>query len=868
MFGAQLSKIQDEGRDFKSDLVRQVTDAKSSLLEAIESQSDIQISQTESILTKLRDMQSLAADLPIQHRILRQLVFDSMESRWNQIIDAEPNTCRWILDQGFDGDVGYPFHHIVTAQDVKEAGYRRTTREGFLHWLRTGDGILHISGNAGSGKSTLVKFIGRQQRTREELEAWSGEKKLVFGQFYFWNAGASAQRTLPGLYRSILFQVLSQCPALIAKVFPTQLRMMKASRGDAAVERVQGFGEEQIQEAFHLLLQQTRNGTHRFFLIIDGLDEYEGNRLSHEALATRLKGWTAGGDVKLLVSSRPWPEFLHALTSATHPTIHLHALNRSDIRTYCFYRFQTDWEAQNMPELYEKLVKAVVHQSQGVFLWAHLVMDNLLQGIRQRDPPEVLEAKVLEAPSDLETLYDKLREPIEKSEIDRMHSNRILLLAAKNPFEFDLGAMAYSWLEDENQPGLLDPEFPTETTIQPYPEQEVARRLDRITRRINGLARGLLQVVWPGRSMYDKTPSFDSLKVQFCHRTARDYLIQSGRRYQALRDSFPQFEDIDPYGRICLAEIIYGGDSSYAHDLDDVAQRLGQSFCTDFEPKTVRKFAAPLEASIRPLWESMFTTMPINSKEVPDKDYNPRVAFVQYAAYCGFDRFVLSELAARPAQTITIPGTSILLSAYKGRSEALVRNFLEKGVGFDSLVKIYVGITRFEWPAWVLISSQALIKATRSLPETRFIEEYGLPTLRFTHQHSVTVGQPIIYILEVQLSRSVRAEEDPENAIPVETKTLCVSSTIISRLFEALLERNQPGTQPNDALEAQPQVRWTDNMKGELMVQSLKDWVLVPDGRPNFYRQLKLAGIEFNSERIMQGLEEHVNAHASTYRFY
>ena len=60
------------------------------------------------------------------------------------------------------------------------------------------------------------------------------------------------------------------------------------------------------------------------------------------------------------------------------------------------------------------LLEDVVELAQGVFLWVHLVTDILVAGFRQDDLDSVLLARLESLPSDLDKLYTKLREPIEK----------------------------------------------------------------------------------------------------------------------------------------------------------------------------------------------------------------------------------------------------------------------------------------------------------------------------------------------------------------------------------------------------------------------------------------------------------------------
>jgi cytidylate kinase len=77
-----------------------------------------------------------------------------------------------------------------------------------------------MSGKAGSGKSTVLKFLAHRQRVREEVESWASPKKLVFIVTFFWNSGDTMQMSLEGFYRSIIFEILKQCPDLLQDVFP------------------------------------------------------------------------------------------------------------------------------------------------------------------------------------------------------------------------------------------------------------------------------------------------------------------------------------------------------------------------------------------------------------------------------------------------------------------------------------------------------------------------------------------------------------------------------------------------------------------------------------------------------------------------
>lgn len=628
----------------RTDQSRQLKKLRADLLDSFEKQrvsiQNLTPAQL-SISRQLQEIQSLITIIPRQHRILRHLIPNETGSRQAQILEADPDTCRWILES--------------VNGDFEE--YRQDIRNDFMSWLRTGSDVLHISGNPGAGKSTLMKFIAGSPKAQEELRAWAGSRRLIFGQFYFWAAGTEAQRTLLGMLRALLYQVLSQNPGLIEHVFPRQWRQMETSRfqPDPTVESFQDFGSKQIQEAFDLLLKEAYNSDHRICFLIDGLDEFEGDELDQEDLAVRLKNWTTGGNIKLVVSSRPWDQFLKTFTA--YPTLHLHKLNSFDIRTHTIRQLEQDRKIcqiglDRMKKTIEDIVEEVVSQAQGIFLWAHLALTTLRKDIRRGYSVDLLKAKLQEYPSDLDGLYDELRKPIEKSPIDSKLSNRMLLLAAAAPKDFPLLAMAFSWLPEDDKSELLDPSFPPSTKCQPYPEQDVAERLKCVSERINGLTRGLLELVTVEAPERGFTPQ----EVRFCHRTARDYLVTNVKRYTVLEDSWPNFHQSDPYGRIYLAELIY----SRISESPTVSMYLNKPFCRIFSLGTTRKFETPMQPLLSPrVRPSRSLCLETNREET--------VSFIQYAAYCGLSPFVLSEVDKNHGAYPRPHGTSILLaSMYPG----------------------------------------------------------------------------------------------------------------------------------------------------------------------------------------------------------
>lgn len=785
---SDLKDVRTECEGIKTGFAEQIDAMRIDILQVIGGCQDLVhegVSRREyslgAISRKIDEMQSAVADVPIHHRILCHLVFDSMSARHSGIHVAKSDTCGWILDDDFSNENSYDFsdsdpyssdssmeNQEICDNDLKtrkqsrfekEKSYRRQTCQQVLDWLRAGDSILHISGNAGSGKSTLMKFLHGHRRTKDELLIWAGSKRLAIGHFFFWSAGSTPQRTLAGLYQSLLFQALSQCPELIAHVFPSQLDRMKKRRGSKQVEAVEDFSDDHIREAFDLLITRTSYDTHRFCFLIDGLDECDGNRLHHEQLAAMLKSWTVGGDVKLCVSSRPWPEFSKTFQSFKSLTLHLHLLNRFDIETYCIGKLMKDEESGQDPGLCRSLAKTIVSNASGIFLWAHLVTDVVLQGIRQGDPANILMDKVKEMPHQLKDLYKKLREPIVRSRLDKARSDRMLILAAKYiprgvP---DMNAMAFSWLDrTDEQLGLDDFAFPPASECQPYSEDEIAARLKKVAQQVNGLTRGFLEVVEAGHNhpveLLNLTKSFWSTRIQFCHRSARDYLLEE--MHDTLKADFPNFDSV--YQRIYIAELIYGKDRDKPFEELRFWEYTRPQGSTDAGPECLEKLEFEVRPENRPRWNVENHTKLIS-------DTRP-VSFLHYVACYGLhnlSRVMLERdrntcSSASTALSRRGKKTSFLVAFanfYQGfrvdicSSELLFRlELLRRRVEVDVLVDVISDGVPTKVPVWLIEFINIATAVLPTIPPEHCdlkIQQDRLKYLGELHAYSLNVGQPL-----------------------------------------------------------------------------------------------------------------------------
>lgn len=124
-----------------------------------------------------------------ENRILDSFSFPSIAARYIQVTKAHASTFNWIF---------------------KEEPSKSQPSDSFTRWLEFGDGIYWINGKAGSGKSTLMKFLYDHEQTRKLLTSWASPIKLDLANFFFWNSGTTDQKSQSGLLRSLLHEILSK----------------------------------------------------------------------------------------------------------------------------------------------------------------------------------------------------------------------------------------------------------------------------------------------------------------------------------------------------------------------------------------------------------------------------------------------------------------------------------------------------------------------------------------------------------------------------------------------------------------------------------------------------------------------------------
>lgn len=313
----------------------------------------------------------------IESKILRWLDFRQIFWRYESVATAYQRTYEWIYDS--------PITHNRWSDFPKYL--QQNTGEPYF-----------ISGKAGSGKSTLMKFLHGHSDTGTALKKWAGTSELMKLHFFFWDLGTTLQKTHVGMLRALLHTVLDEHPELVPAVFPRLYRNWKASDADIEPQYVE------MKEAFERLIEKSR--FMKLAIFIDGIDEFGGD---HRDMALFLRS-LASPHVKLIVSSRPINACLDVLEGC--PTLRLQELTRPDMEGFVHGELSSNQLMSRLmeqfPERAPQLIVDLLDKAEGVFLWIKLVVRLLVDGLQNGDNLEELHAKLTVLPSDLRDLYKNM----------------------------------------------------------------------------------------------------------------------------------------------------------------------------------------------------------------------------------------------------------------------------------------------------------------------------------------------------------------------------------------------------------------------------------------------------------------------------
>jgi hypothetical protein len=439
----------------------------------------------------------------VENSILGSLDFSTIRDRHEDLEVAHNKTFEWIYKNA----------------SLKDKGW-----SNFVEWLRHDNGLYWVSGKAGSGKSTLMKYMYNDPRTRLELEKWAGSLSCNMTGFFFWNSGSEEQKSQRGLLRTLLYEILQTHRELLPKVLPTAwaawsekvkaaLKLgTRLSKASLMVPETKIWTLSQLKRAFRNLVDHCRQSNIKLCFFIDGIDEYDGD---HDEIADYFLEFSNEPNVKMCVSSRPLVVFEEAFEA--FPGLKLQNLTHGDINQYVEDKLANHRHmaalARRDPDQALRLTDEIVNKADGVFLWVKLVVKSLLQGLRDRNRISDLQKRLRHLPADLEALYSHMLEKTDPFYLEQASQIfQIVLVAQKESVNHQITLLQLSWAEEEDESLAID------ATLRELSEDEIVARCKLMDTRLKSVCSGLLE-------SYDSKYSniAPDARVVCLHRTVSDF---------------------------------------------------------------------------------------------------------------------------------------------------------------------------------------------------------------------------------------------------------------------------------------------------------------------------------------------------------
>lgn len=467
----------------------------------------------------------------LREGFLDRLRYPGMEDREGRIAEAHEKTFQWIF-----GD----------------KNSQQTRWSNFRDWLESDSQLYWITGKAGSGKSTLMKYISQsdnrvsddgilpnarercESRCSRHLKKWAGDFEFITVVFFFWNSGVELQMSQRGLLLSLLYQLIRHAPHLAETVSPKRWEALCLFNDDP-----REWSNPELHDMLRTAVREVSR-TANLFLLVDGLDEFEGE---HNDLIFLFQDLIQIRNVKVCVASRPWIVFEDAFKHK--PSMMLQDLTYSDIKYYVTSNLEDDPRfvllRRREPEYADQLIENVVSKASGVFLWVHVVVVSLLAGIGFGDRVSDLQKRLDLLPPDLEKLYNKILQSLDPFYLE--HAAQLFKLVQESHGPPPLILLSFA---DEAGLGLY-----VNAKVQPLSKDELSSRADTMRRRLNSRCKGFLEV---GKKSTGADRDATEDTVQYLHRTVKDYVESKeaqGTLGAALKSNF------DPHQRLCAGSLAY-----------------------------------------------------------------------------------------------------------------------------------------------------------------------------------------------------------------------------------------------------------------------------------------------------------------------
>ncbi|KFY90884.1 hypothetical protein V500_04903 [Pseudogymnoascus sp. VKM F-4518 (FW-2643)] len=416
--------------------------------------------RAQQVLDKVADP-NLAATSALRQSYLASLAFPQIDSRLRNVRNVPSKSCRWLLSKS-------EYKDWLNDDKISE-------HHGFL-WIK---------GKPATGKSTIMKFAF--------TNAMKTTKDTIVISFFFNARGEHLEKSVLGLYRSLLVQLLEKFPELLYLLDSLPSR----SRDN------DGYSQLDIEIVKRLFSHAVENlGRRSLTCFIDALDECEEDQvrdtvkffenIGELVVSTQIR-------FRVCFSSRYYPHI--TIDKSVQLTLEGQEGHRQDIVNY----LQSDLKI-GLSKQAEDIKGEILERASGIFLWVVLVVD-MLQKEYDRGRIYSLRKRLDGIPNGLDDLFSDILTR------DRQNMEELILclqwiLYAKRPLK-----------REELYFAILAGVEPDALTA--WDSEQVTRQdMERF-------------VLSSSKGLADVTKSKDQT-VQFIHESVRDFLLE-GNKLDMLR---------------------------------------------------------------------------------------------------------------------------------------------------------------------------------------------------------------------------------------------------------------------------------------------------------------------------------------------
>ena len=330
-----------------------------------------------------------------------------------------------------------------------------------------------------------------------------------------------------GLYRTLLYQILTASPGLIQFLLPEQwVKALSQQKVHSAFEIL----DEEIKCAFERLAKQrnceTLGGCY-FGFFIDGLDEYQATTSidRREMVYTLLDvANSTSSSFKICVSSRMENPFMDLFSEDIR--LYLHELTRADMEEYV----QGNLQHVGTQNECRQLASSITTKAEGVFLWVVLVVQNIRKQSDDGARFSQLLAEIQSLPIELDELFQRILDTLGiRHRRMASHTVSLLLFLDKiqkvKKMQLWLNLSDFYFLEDYES----DLRFAESARFPGQGYESVKESEVRARRQLRGVCRGLVEA------------DIDT-DLDFIHRSVRDFFQQKKILVKMHDESFNNLE--------------------------------------------------------------------------------------------------------------------------------------------------------------------------------------------------------------------------------------------------------------------------------------------------------------------------------------